>query len=195
MESKGERFMKKQFIFLFIILCIILAGGFWWLNSRPALPSKSPVTTQIDPMQIISPAFLNNQNIPSKYTCDGEGINPPLEFKEIPPNAQSLVLIVDDPDAPNGTWVHWTLWNIDPATISIAENSVPPKAIAGQTSSGQNIYGGPCPPSGTHRYFFKLYALDSKLSVTSFSFKEDLEKAMQGHIISQAELVGLYSRR
>jgi len=195
LESKGERFMKKQFIFLFIILCIILAGGFWWLNSRPALPSKSPVTTQIDPMQIISPAFLNNQNIPSKYTCDGEGINPPLEFKEIPPNAQSLVLIVDDPDAPNGTWVHWTLWNIDPATISIAENSVPPKAIAGQTSSGQNIYGGPCPPSGTHRYFFKLYALDSKLSVTSFSFKEDLEKAMQGHIISQAELVGLYSRR
>ena len=187
--------MKKQFLFLFIVLCIILAGGFWWLNSRPTLPSKSPVITQINPMQIISPAFLNNQNIPSKYTCDGEGINPPLEFKEIPPNAQSLVLIVDDPDAPNGTWVHWTLWNIDSITTSIAENSVPPKAIAGQTSSGQNIYGGPCPPSGTHRYFFKLYALDSKLSVTSFSFKEDLEKAMQGHIISQAELVGLYSRR
>lgn len=190
--------MKKQFLFLFIILCIILAGGFWWLNSRPALPSKSPVTTQINPMQIISPAFLNNQNIPSKYTCDGEGINPPLGFKDIPANTQSLVLIVDDPDAPMdppaGGWVHWTLWNIDPAITSIVENSVPPKAIAGQTSSGQNVYGGPCPPSGAHRYFFKLYALDSKLSVSSFSLKEDLEKAMQGHIISYAELVGLYSR-
>lgn len=165
-------------------------------------------------MQIISSVFENNQNILSKYTCDGDGVNPPLEFKDVPKEAVSLALIVDDPDAPSfakaspvakamedksedkpaGTWVHWTLWNIDPNTTSIGENSVPPKTIAGQTSSGQNIYGGPCPPSGTHRYFFKLYALDSKLSLSSFSLKEDLEKSMQGHIIQQAELVGLYSR-
>lgn len=186
--------MKKQYLFLFIILCTILAGGFWWVNSRPTLPTMSPVAVKINPMQIFSPAFLNNQNIPGKYTCDGEGVNPPLEFKDVPSDAKSLVLIVDDPDASSGTWVHWTLWNIDPATTLIAENSLPPKVIAGQTSSGQNLYGGPCPPSGTHRYFFKLYALDSKLSISSFSLKEDLEKAMQGHIISQAELVGLYSR-
>ena len=145
-------------------------------------------------MQLTSSVFLNNQNIPSKYTCDGDGVNPPLGFKDAPKEAVTLVLIVDDPDAPAGTWVHWTLWNIDPATTSIVENSTPPKSIAGQTSSGQNVYGGPCPPSGMHRYFFKLYALDNKLSLSSFSLKEELEKAMQGHVILQAELVGLYSR-
>ena len=172
--------------------------GFWWLKSRPELPTVPPVESITKNMQITSPAFINNQNIPSKYTCDGDGVNPPLEFKDVPKEAVSLALIVDDPDAPipppAGGWVHWTLWNMDPATTAITENSVPPKAIAGQTSSGQNVYGGPCPPSGTHRYFFKLYALDSKLSLSSFSLKEDLEKSMQGHVIMQAELVGLYSR-
>lgn len=168
--------------------------GFLWLKSRPELPTMPPVESLTKNMEIISPVFLNNQNIPGKYTCDGDGVNPPLEFKDVSKEAMSLALIMDDPDAPAGTWVHWTLWNIDPSTTSIGENSVPPKAIAGQTSSGQNIYGGPCPPSGAHRYFFKLYALDTKLSLSSFSLKEDLEKAMQGHVIRQAELVGLYSR-
>ncbi len=186
--------MKKYFLITILIFLLVVGAGFWWLKSRPSLPSTPPAGTQLNPMEITSSVFENNQNIPAKYTCDGDGINPPLEFKDVSKEAVSLALIVDDPDASAGTWVHWTLWNIDPTTTGIIENSVPPKAIAGQTSSGQNVYGGPCPPSGTHRYFFKLYALDSKLSLSSFSLKEDLEKAMQGHIIKQAELVGLYSR-
>jgi len=146
-------------------------------------------------MNITSYAFENNQPIPAKYTCDGENTNPPLEFLDVPANASSLVLIMDDPDAPSGTWVHWTLWNI-PATVHlIEENSAPLRVIEGKTSSGQNKYGGPCPPSGTHRYFFKLYALDvPKLELPSHSDKAALEQAMEGHIIGQAELVGLYSR-
>lgn len=145
-------------------------------------------------MRISSPAFQHNQNIPSKYTCDGENINPPLQFSDIPGNAQSLVMISDDPDAPMGTWVHWTIWNIDPKTTEIAENSVPQGAIEGTTSFGETGYGGPCPPSGTHRYFFKLYALDTKLDLPTTTNAQDLKKSLQGHILAQAELIGLYKR-
>jgi Raf kinase inhibitor-like YbhB/YbcL family protein len=146
-------------------------------------------------MKLTSPIFNNNQPIPSKYTCDGENVNPPLSISEVPENAKSLVLIVDDPDAPMGTWVHWTLWNIDPKITEIAENSVPLNAVQGKTSFGNNKYGGPCPPSGTHRYFFKLYALDNTLTLSSSSTKGDLEKAMEGHIIEKTELIWLYSRK
>lgn len=144
-------------------------------------------------MKITSPAFENNKNLPSKYTCDGEGVNPPLSFSEIPTAAQSLALIVDDPDAPSGTFVHWTVWNIDPKSTGIAENSIPAGAIQGITSYGESKYGFPCPPSGTHRYFFKLYALDTKLYLPSVK-ADSLEKAMVGHTLDQAEIIGLYSR-
>ena len=145
-------------------------------------------------MQISSSAFRHNQNIPAKYTCDGENISPPLEFKDAPGKASTLALIVDDPDASGGDWVHWLVWNITPAVSSIPENSAPEGAIQGTTDFGNQKYGGPCPPSGTHRYFFKLYALDAKLTLPSYSTKADLLKAMEGHIITQAELIGLYSR-
>lgn len=146
-------------------------------------------------MIISSPAFENNKEIPSKYTCDGENINPSLQISKVPEGTQSLVLIMDDPDAPAGTWVHWIIWNIDPKTAEVAENSVPPGGVGGVTSFGSTGYGGPCPPSGTHRYFFKLYALDTKLDLPSEADKAQLEKAMEGHILDQAELVGLYSRQ
>ena len=145
-------------------------------------------------MKIQSPVFGNNQSIPSKYTCDGENINPPIEFVDVPPEAKSLALIMDDPDAPSGLWVHWTVWNISPSTKGIAENSRFEGAVEGMTSSGKTGYGGPCPPDREHRYFFKLYALDSMLSLDSSAKKEELEAAMEGHIISSAELVGLYNR-
>lgn len=152
-------------------------------------------------MKIISSVFENNQNIPSKYTCDGDppagGVNPPLEFIDAPPSASSLVLIVDDPDAPRppaGGWVHWLLWNIPPTTSSIPENSVPSSAVQGTTDFGNQKYGGPCPPSGTHRYFFKLYALDRMLNIPPSSTKKDLLAAMQNHIIEKTELIGLYQR-
>lgn len=145
-------------------------------------------------MKIISPSFEHNQNIPSKYTCDGKNVNPPLKFVDIPSNAKSLVLIVDDPDAPSKTWVHWVVFNIDPKASGIEENSKPTTRIEGMTDFGRTGWGGPCPPSGTHRYFFKLYALDSVLNLTSGSGKKEVEDAMKGHVLVSSELIGLYSR-
>lgn len=146
-------------------------------------------------MKISSPAFENNGEIPTKHTCDGENISPPLEIGEEPAEAQSLVLIMDDPDAPAGTWIHWTVWNIDSKTTDISENSVPAGATEGATSFGRPGYGGPCPPSGTHRYFFRLYALDKKLDLSPQADKSKLEEAMNDHVLAKGELLGLYSRK
>lgn len=159
-------------------------------------------------MKIESPAFEHNQFIPAKYTCQGEDVNPPLKISDVPQEAKSLALIIDDPDAPMGVWVHWTVWNITPRTEEIAGNSVPNRAPwdpnspatplsaeQGITDFGKPGYGGPCPPSGTHRYFFKLYALNVMLDLSPTATKADLEKAMQGRILAQAELFGLYQKK
>lgn len=145
-------------------------------------------------MKIESSAFKHNETIPSKFTCDGENINPHLSFSDIPKGTKTLVLIVDDQDAPGGSWVHWTLWNMSPETAEIKENSVPKEATEGTTSFGKLGYGGPCPPDGEHRYFFKLYALDAELTLPQSTDKEALEEAMVGHILEKAELMGVYSR-
>ncbi len=141
---------------------------------------------------ITSPVFENNKPIPKKYTCDGEDVNPPLNIDGIPVETKSLVLIIDDPDAAMGTWDHWIVWNIPPKN-KIYENSVP--GVEGLNDFRKHSYGGPCPPSGTHRYFFKIYALDVQLALGSNSRKKDVEKAMKDHILAKGELVGLYSRR
>ena len=146
-------------------------------------------------MKLTSPVFQNNEKIPPKYTCDGEDISPPLEIAEVPAETKSLVLISDDPDAPGGSWIHWLVWNIDPAITEIAENTVPTGAVEGITSFGKTGYGGPCPPSGTHRYFFKLYALDTRIDLTAEADKEKLEQAIEGHILDQVKLIGLYDRQ
>ncbi len=138
-----------------------------------------------------SPAFENNKPIPKKYTCDGEEVNPPLTVEGAPAATDTFALVIDDPDAPRGTFDHWVVWNI-PSTRAIAENSVP--GTEGINSAGQRAYVGMCPPSGTHRYFFKVYALDTKLELKANANRKDLEKAMQGHILAKGELVGLYSR-
>lgn len=145
-------------------------------------------------MQITSSAFTNNQKIPTKYTCDGEGINPPLQFSDIPENSKSLALICNDPDAPSGSFVHWLIFNISPKTNQIGENSPPEEAIQGLTSLGRPGYVGPCPPSGTHRYIFSLYALDIMLEREANTDKSQLEQAMNDHIVEKKELTGLYSR-
>jgi len=145
-------------------------------------------------MRILSSAFEHNQNISGKYTCDGENVNPPLQFIDTPQNAKSLVLIVDDPDAPSKTWVHWVIFNIDPKTSKIEENSKPETGILGMTDFGRTEWGGPCPPPGTHRYFFKLYALDIILDISQSSDKKAATDAIKGHIIAESELIGLYSR-
>ena len=141
---------------------------------------------------VTSPAFENNGFIPSKYTCDGDDFNPVLLINDAPEATQSLALIVDDPDAPMGTWDHWIVWNISP-TEKIEENSVP--GTEGLNSFRRHSYGGPCPPFGTHRYFFKVYALDTKLAIQPNSKKNDVEKAMEGHILAKGEIVGLYKRK
>lgn len=145
-------------------------------------------------MKIISSEFKNNEKIPSNYTCEGEDVNPPLEFVDVPEDAKSLALIVDDPDAPGKTWVHWVVFNIPPETEEIDEDTVPDDAILGRTDFGNKSYGGPCPPSGTHRYFFKLYALDAMLDLDSGASKQEVLDAMNGRIIEKAELVGIFAR-
>ena len=144
---------------------------------------------------ISSPAFGHNARIPDKYTCDGGDVNPPLTMENVPAGAKSLALIVDDPDAPAGMWVHWVLWNISPTAGEIRENSVPAGGVQGKNDWRRNRYGGPCPPSGTHRYFFKLYALDVVLPDLGSPTKAKLEKAIDGHELGKAELMGTYEKR
>jgi Raf kinase inhibitor-like YbhB/YbcL family protein len=155
---------------------------------------KSKEISEMSALKISSPVFANNGDIPAKYTCAGKDVNPPLLIEEVPAKAKSLALIVDDPDAPRGTWVHWVLWNINPGTGEIREGTVPAGALQGLNDFRVNEYRGPCPPSGTHRYFFKVYALDAALNISRNSTKADLEKAMRGHIIGQAQIIGLYSK-
>jgi Raf kinase inhibitor-like YbhB/YbcL family protein len=143
---------------------------------------------------ITSSAFADNASIPPEYTADGRNVNPPLAIGGVPEGTVSLALIMDDPDAPRGTWDHWIMWNIPPNTAAIPADSVPAGAIQGANGWGRRDYGGPSPPSGTHRYFFKLYALDSALELKPGANKAELERAMEGHIIAQTTLVGLYSR-
>jgi len=146
-------------------------------------------------MELTSPAFENNKPIPAKYTCDGADISPALQIKGIPSGTQSLVLIVDDPDASRGDWVHWTVFNIPPISTDIAEGSIPEGGTQGMTDFGKPGYGGPCPPSGAHYYQFKLYALSKILSFANFPTKKELEESMKDFIIEQTVLVGQYSRR
>ena len=148
-------------------------------------------------MKITSSAFSDGALIPIKYTCDGDDISPPLVWSDIPENTASFVLINDDPDAPVGTWDHWILFNLEGKTTELAENVDLSKLAGvqlGHNNWRRNDYGGPCPPYGTHRYFFKLYALDMKLDLPAGSSKQDIEKAMAGHILAEAELLGRYKR-
>lgn len=182
----GDRCIARKSLLMAVAAASIILSG-CNENKQPKI-----TTLQEEKMKIESPVFAENQKIPAKYTCDGANISPPLKFSDVPKNTQSLALIMDDPDAPAGTWVHWTIWNIDPATREIAEGTVPAGFIEGVTSFGKPGYGGPCPPAGFHRYFFKLWALDAKLDLAGTSTKKDLEKAIEGHILDKSHLVGLY---
>ena len=152
-------------------------------------------------LQLTSDAFINGQAIPAKYSCIGKNISPALTWTDPPAGTQSFALIVDDPDAPGRTWVHWVLFNIAadmrslPEDLPITGKNVDPNAIyVGNNSSGKAAYQGPCPPSGTHRYFFKLYALDTLISLLPGATKEQVLKEMNGHILAQTELMGTFSK-
>lgn len=149
-------------------------------------------------MKLKSPAFQEGEVIPSLYTCEGKNINPPLEISETPDKTKSLVLIMDDPDVPknlrpSGMYDHWVVFNIPPSTTKLEESS-PPPGIQGKNTGGNNSYIGPCPPDAQHRYFFKLYALDTLLDLKEGVIKEEVEKAMEGHIIEQCQLMGIYEK-
>lgn len=151
--------------------------------------------SSLDSMKISSSAFEHNGSIPSQYTCDGQSRIPPLAFSGIPEGTKSLALIHDDPDAPAGLWVHWIVWNINPESSGIHEGTLPSGALEGTNSWERVGYSAPCPPSGRHRYFFTLYALDTTLNLDLSAKKESLEKAMGDHILAKAILIGLYGRK
>jgi len=145
-------------------------------------------------IQVTSSAFHEGGNVPSKFTCDVSDTSPPLQIAGIPSNAKTLVLIADDPDAPGGLFTHWLVWNIPPQTILIAEGSAP-KGVQGVNDFGKSGYRGPCPPSGTHRYSFKIFALDRELELRSGAKRSEVDAAMKGHVIAHGELTGRYAKK
>jgi Raf kinase inhibitor-like YbhB/YbcL family protein len=150
-------------------------------------------------MKLTSPAFTEGGMIPAKYTCDGRGVSPPLAWTDVPANTRTLALIADDPDAPAGLWTHWLVFNLPPSATGLPEGVPAEKTLSSGGVQGTNTarrigYSAPCPPSGTHRYVFKLYALDASLPLASNATAKDVQAAMQGHVLAQAQLMGRYKR-
>jgi hypothetical protein len=150
-------------------------------------------------LKLTSTAFKEGESIPRQYTCDGVNISPPLEWNGGPKTAKTIAIIADDPDAPAGTWVHWVLYNLPADNIGVVENvpateNLKAGGFQGTNDFGKIGYGGPCPPSGTHRYFFKIYVLDSELALKAGATKDELLKAMEGHVLAQSQLMGTYKR-
>jgi Raf kinase inhibitor-like YbhB/YbcL family protein len=170
--------------------CLVAAGG-----------ADKPNPQKVMNLQITSTAFSEGQPIPAKYSCEGSDISPPLQWTNAPANTKNFALIADDPDAPVGTWVHWVLYDLPPNTAGLPEDVAKTQFIAGNAKQGLNSwprlgYGGPCPPPGKpHRYFFKLYALDTMLDFKPGATKKDVEAAMKGHILAEGQLMGTYQRK
>lgn len=155
---------------------------------------------QKNEIKVTSAAFKEGQPIPRQYTCDGVNLSPPLEWSGVPKNAKTIAIVADDPDAPAGTWVHWVLYNLPAENIGLVENVPATETLKAGGFQGKNDfekigYGGPCPPSGMHRYFFKIYAVDAELPLKAGATKAELEKALQGHIVTQGQLMGTYQRQ
>lgn len=167
-------------------------------NTTPSASDGTPIADIAPSIPLTSSAFAANQPIPTKYACNGDNISPPLQWGDTLPDIKSFALIMDDPDASN-TYVHWVVYSLPSTARSLPENVPPDTDITGggkqgANGSGKSAYGGPCPPSGTHHYFFKLYALDNMLDLPAGSTKSQLEQAMKGHILAYGELVGLYTK-
>jgi Raf kinase inhibitor-like YbhB/YbcL family protein len=185
--------MKKTTLFL--IAVGIIAGSVCAKDGSTKKGAKKMAA-----ITITSQAFKHMQPIPSQYTCDGADISPPLSWSNVPPATKSIALICDDPDAPAGTWVHWVVYDLPPATDSLPENIPKIDTLPGGGTQGKNDFrrigwNGPCPPGGTHRYFFKINALDTMLNLPAGKTKAEIEKAMKGHILAKGEIVGTYTRK
>lgn len=183
--------MRNAYALIGITAVIVLLGAWYAVNRNSTeLVDTSEIMTSLS---LKSPAFAHEGKIPSKFTCDGEGVSPPLSWSGVPEGARSLVLIVDDPDAPGGTWDHWIVFNMPTSTSGIEEGKEP-NGVAGGNSWGRGGYGGPCPPSRTHRYVFRLYALKTTLPLSAGASKQEVLAAMEGYMLAQAELVGNYQK-
>jgi hypothetical protein len=187
--------MKRKILYAVVLMSMLMTA----CSSSTQTPE--PTTEANMSFKLTSDAFAHGQSIPAKYSCIGRNISPPLAWTDPPAGAQSFALIVDDPDAPAGTWVHWVLFNIPADARELQEDlpvkgkNVDPNSIyVGKNSWGDIGYGGPCPPSGTHRYYFKLYALDTLISLLPGASKDQLLKEMDGHILAQTELMGTFSK-
>jgi Raf kinase inhibitor-like YbhB/YbcL family protein len=191
-----------------VIVAALLLSNVIACSSRqqPAQPPTISQTSVSSPspqskseLKLTSTAFKEGEAIPRGYTCDGANVSPPLEWTGVPKTAKTIAIIADDPDAPAGTWVHWVLYNLPADGLGLIENTPQTETLKGGGVQGKNDfgkigYGGACPPSGTHRYFFKFYALDSELPLQPGATKIDVEKAMAGHIVGQTQLMGTYHR-
>ncbi|MFC1633103.1 YbhB/YbcL family Raf kinase inhibitor-like protein [Patescibacteria group bacterium] len=173
-------------LMVFVVLGIIFIP-------REYIEDQTSSTSEY-PMQISSPSIQTDGAIPTKFTCDGENMNPELQWNAIPERTKSLVLIIEDPDAPVGSWIHWNVWNIDPKSNGVSEGGVPEGGVEGVTSFDTTGYGGPCPRSGEHHYYFKLYALNIELELDSTSNTNDLYAAMDGHLLGETGFMATYSR-
>lgn len=184
-------------LLVFLLVGMLVISGCIKNEGETPTSSESPDTGKgnesmnIQNIKVFSSAFASNGTIPRKYTCTGQNVSPPLEFQGIPEEAESLVLIMDDPDAPMKTFTHWIVWNIGPVA-KIEEDSIP--GVEGMNDFRKIGYGGPCPPSGTHRYFFRIYALDKQLELKEGASRKELQSEMIGHIIAEGELMGKYNK-
>jgi len=184
---------------LLVSLAVVGAIG-CGTDREPAPTPTAKNGNQPVSLELTSPAFAPGEAIPAKYTCDGENVSPPLQWRNAPEETQSLALIADDPDTAVGTWVHWVVYGLSPETEALAEAipaeaTLPDSGRQGNNGLQKLGYFGPCPPSGSHRYFFKLYALDTMPELPAGASKEQLLEAMEGHVLAQAELMGRYSRQ
>ena len=192
--------MLKQPVALLVLGALALLGCGQSPRTASSPSSRQPAQAEASEIKLVSNAFKEGQPIPLQYTCSGVNVSPPLEWSGVPKSAKTIAIIADDPDAPAGTWVHWVLYNLPAESMGLIENvpfseNLRTGGFQGKNDFGKIGYGGPCPPSGTHRYFFKIYAVDSELPLKGGATKTELEKAMEGHITAQAQLMGTYSRQ
>jgi len=178
-------------IAILLIVCFVASLAAATVIPKGDNGSKRDKNMDIQNIKVFSSAFESNSSIPRKYTCSGENINPLLEFEGIPKEAKNLALIIEDSDAPMKVFTHWIVWNIEPVA-KIEEDSIP--GVEGMNDFRKIGYGGPCPPSGTHRYFFRVYVLDKRLDLKAGASRKELESEMIGHIIAEGELMGKYSK-
>lgn len=194
----SQRGLTLAFFGLVVILGGVFVLNHWGTRASVGEQNKGGgagrVAGALSPLKLQSPAFADQEEIPPRYTCDGENVNPPLEIKDVPQEAKSLALLLEDVDASGGSFWHWFVGNIDPRLKLIRENSVPAGSFLGLNDFGRKAYGGPCPPSGRHRYLFRLYALDKELPFLATAIKRELMALLQDHILAQTTLTGFYRR-